>query len=141
MNKPVFEGLVVDEADRPVKTAYVGEEPFYIVDDAGFQRHIPSEKIDREVLKLMMSEVKENEDAITEQTAKMLGQEDIFTTAMIRNQLEHLDSQIDALLKSGIPAEGRTYLGMMGFKVVVNIHGDIVKVEQPSKAVDGDGDS
>jgi hypothetical protein len=87
-----------------------------------------------------MSEVKENEDAITEQTAKMLGQEDIFTTAMIRNQLEHLDSQIDALLKSGIPAEGRTYLGMMGFKVVVNIHGDIVKVEQPSKAVDGDGD-
>ncbi len=141
MNKPVFEGLVVDEADHPVKTAYVGEEPFYVVDDAGFQRHIPSEKIDREVLKLMMSEVKENEDAITEQTAKMLGQEDIFTTAMIRNQLEHLDSQIDTLLKSGIPAEGRTYLGMMGFKVVVNIHGDIVKVEQPSKAVDGDGDS
>ncbi len=141
MNKPVFEGLVVDEADCPVKTAYVGEEPFYVVDDAGFQRHIPSEKIDREVLKLMMSEVKENEDAITEQTAKMLGQEDIFTTAMIRNQLEHLDLQIDTLLKSGIPAEGRTYLGMMGFKVVVNIHGDIVKVEQPSKAVDGDGDS
>jgi len=141
MNKPVFEGLVVDEGDCPVKTAYVGEEPFYVVDDAGFQRHIPSEKIDREVLKLMMSEVKENEDAITEQTAKMLGQEDIFTTAMIRNQLEHLDSQIDALLKSGIPVEGRTYLGMMGFKVVVNIHGDIVKVEQPSKAVDGDGES
>lgn len=141
MNKPVFEGLVVDEADRPLKTAYVGEEPFYVVDDAGFKRHIPSEKIDREVLKLMMSEVKENEDAITEQTAKMLGQEDIFTTAMIRNQLEHLDTQIDSLLKSGIPTEGRTYLGMMGFKVIVNIHGEIVKVEQPSKAADDDGDS
>jgi len=141
MNKPVFEGLVVDEEDRPVKVAYVGEEPCYVVDDQGFSRHIPSEKIDREVLKLMMSEVKNNEQAITEQTAKMLGQEDIFTTAMIRNQLEHLDTQIDSLLTSGIPAEGRTYLGMMGFKVIVNVHGEVVKVEQPSKAIDDDGDS
>jgi hypothetical protein len=141
MNKPVFEGLVVDEADRPLKTAYVGEEPFYVLDDAGFLHHIPAEKVDREVLKLMMSEVKDNEQAITEQTAKMLGQEDIFTTAMIRNQLEHLESKIDSVLKSGIPAEGRTYLGMMGFKVIVNIHGDIIKVEQPSKAIEEDGDS
>jgi hypothetical protein len=141
MNKPVFEGLVVDESDHPLKTAYVGVEPFYVLDDSGFLRHISAEKIDREVLKLMMSEVKENEQAITEQTAKMLGQEDIFTTAMIRNQLEHLDSQIDSVLKTGIPAEGRTYLGMMGFKVVVNLHGEIVKVEQPSKAIDEDGDS
>jgi len=141
MNKPVFEGLVVDEDDRALNVAYVGEEPCYVLDDAGFLRHIPSEKIDREVLKLMMSEVKENEEAITEQTAKMLGQEDIFSTAFIRNQLDHLDSQIDTVLKTGIPAEGRTYLGMMGFKVVVNVHGDIIKVDQPSKAIEEDGDS
>jgi len=30
---------------------------------------------------------------------------------------------------------------MMGFKVVVDIHGEIIKVEQPSKAIDEDGDS
>ena len=141
MNKPVFEGLVVDEENRALNVAYVGEEPCYVLDDAGFLHHIPSEKIDREVLKLIMSEVKENEEAITEQTAKMLGQEDIFSTAFIRNQLDHLDSQIDTVLKTGIPVEGRTYLGMMGFKVVVNVHGDIIKVDQPSKAIDEDGDS
>jgi hypothetical protein len=136
MKKPVFEGLVVDEADHPVGTAYVGEEPFYVIDDNGFHHHVPSENIDRQVLGIMMSEVKDNEQAITEQTAKMLGQEDIFTEAIIRNQLHHLDSQIDSLLKTGLPVEGRTYLGMMGFKVVLNVHGEIIKVEQPSKAVD-----
>jgi hypothetical protein len=136
MKKPVFEGLIVDEADRPVGTAYVGEEPFYVIDDNGFHHHVPAENIDRQVLGIMMSEVKDNEQAITEQTAKMLGQEDIFTEAMIRNQLHHLDSQIDSLLKTGLPVEGRTYLGMMGFKVVLNVHGEIIKVEQPSKAVD-----
>jgi hypothetical protein len=141
MNKPVFEGLVVDEEDRPLTTAYVGDEPCYVVDDDGFHRHIPSEKIDREVLIKMMSAVKNNEEAITQQTAKMLGQEDIFTTAIIRNQLEHLDSQIDSMLEKGIPEEGRTYLGMMGFKVVVNVHGEIVKMEQPSQAIDEDGNS
>jgi hypothetical protein len=25
----------------------------------------------------------------------------------------------------------RAYLGMMGFKVVVNVHGEVVRVEQP----------
>lgn len=141
MHKPVFEGLVVDEEDRPLTTTYVGDEPCYVVDDDGFHRHIPSEKIDREVLIKMMSAVKNNEEAITQQTAKMLGQEDIFTTAIIRNQLEHLDTQIDSVLEKGIPEEGRTYLGMMGFKVVVNVHGEIIKMDQPSQAIDEDGNS
>jgi hypothetical protein len=141
MIKPVFEGLVVDEDDHLLRTTYVGSEPCYVINDDGFLRHVPSEKIDREVLTLMMSEVKNNEEAITKQTAKMLGQEDIFTAAIIRNQLQHIDSQINSILEKGIPEEGRTYLGMMGLKVIVNVHGEIVKLEQPAKAIDEDGDS
>jgi hypothetical protein len=33
----------------------------------------------------------------------------------------------------------RAYLGMMGFKVVINYHGEIVRVEQPGSA-GGEGD-
>ena len=33
----VFEGLVVDELDRKVGVAYVGDEPCYVVDDAGIR--------------------------------------------------------------------------------------------------------
>ena len=36
-NKPLFAGLVVDEADNLVETAFVGSEPCYVVDDFGFR--------------------------------------------------------------------------------------------------------
>ena len=47
--KPLFEGLVYDEFDNLVEVNYVGDEPFYVVDDAGFHRHIPSEQAVRKV--------------------------------------------------------------------------------------------
>ena len=31
---PFFKGLVFDENDNPVTTAHVGDEPFYVVNDA-----------------------------------------------------------------------------------------------------------
>ncbi len=130
--KPLFNGLVVDESDRPVEVSYVGEEPMYVVDDAGFRRHIPTDQVDRQVLELMRGQISGNEETLTEETAKMLGQEDIFSRAMILNQLKHLDQQFDALLNTGIPEEGRAYLGMMGFKIVINIHGEVVRFDQPA---------
>ncbi len=130
--KPLFTGLVVDESDRPVEVSYVGEEPMYVVDDSGFKRHIPTDQVDRQVLDLMRQQISGNEETLTEQTAKMLGQEDIFSQAMILNQLKHLDQQFDALLNTGIPEEGRAYLGMMGFKIVINIHGEVVRFDQPA---------
>jgi hypothetical protein len=71
---------------------------------------------------------------ISEQAARMLGQEDIFTKAMIEQQLKQLDKQFDTLFQSGIPQEGRAYMGMMGFKVRINVHGEVIEIIQPSKA-------
>jgi hypothetical protein len=68
----------------------------------------------------------------------MLGQEDIFSKALIEQQLKNMDQQFDALMQQGIPEEGRTYLGMLGFKIVINIHGEIVRVEQPSAPDNGE---
>ncbi|OGO26376.1 MAG: hypothetical protein A2Y54_01375 [Chloroflexi bacterium RBG_16_51_16] len=138
--KALFEGLVFDEADRMVATTLVGGEPFYVVNDQGFKRHIPSEQVDRQVLIQMQELMKGNEGAISEQTAKMLGQEDIFTRAMLEQQLKNIDRQFDQLLQTGIPEEGRAYLGMLGFKVVINHHGEVIKVEQPSAPPDPDGE-
>jgi hypothetical protein len=138
--KPLFAGLVIDEHDRPVETATVGDEPFYIVDDAGFRRHIPSRDVDRQVLKQMQEMMKGSEGLISEQTAKMLGQEDIFSKALIEQQLKNMDQQFDALVQQGIPEEGRAYLGMLGFKIVINLHGEVVRIEQPSAPDTGEGD-
>lgn len=129
--KPLFEGLIFDEFDNPVEVTYVGDEPFYVVDDDGFLRHIPSEQVDRQVLDSMRALIEGHEDLLSEQTAKMLGQEDIFTRAMIETQLKNLDKQFDSLFASGIPEEGRAYMGMMGFRITINIHGEVVKIDQP----------
>jgi hypothetical protein len=130
-HKALFAGLVFDENDNPVDVTYVGSEPFYVVDDAGFHRHIPSEQVDSQVLDSMRELIDGHEGVLSEQTAKMLGQEDIFTRAMIESQLKNIDKQFEALFDTGIPEEGRAYMGMMGFRITIDVHGDVIKIDQP----------
>ncbi len=129
--KPLFAGLIVDEFEQPVAVVYIGDEPFYVVDDAGFHRHIPTEQVDRQVLEMMLESIEGHEDILGDQAAKMLGQEDIFSRALIANQLKNIDKQFDTLLETGIPEESRAYMGMLGFRIKINVHGDVVDVEQP----------
>jgi len=136
--QPIFAGLVVDETGKPAEIAYVGEEPCYVIDDAGFLRHISSEQIDRQVFQHLQDLMKGSEDLISEQTAKMLGQDDVFSVAAIQQQLKNMDKQFDTLLQQGIPEEARLYLGMMGFKVIVNYQGHVLRVEQPGAIDDKD---
>ncbi len=135
--EPLFAGLVVDEYDNAVDVAYVGEEPCYVVDDQGFRRHIPSEQVDRQVLQFMAEMVEGHEDLLSEQAAKMLGQEDIFSRAALENQFKNIEKQFEQVLETGIPEEGRAFMGMSGFKVRINLHGDVLEVAQPG-AVDPD---
>ncbi|MBX3047800.1 MAG: hypothetical protein KIT46_07780 [Anaerolineales bacterium] len=134
----LFGGLVVDEFDQPVDTTNVGEEAFYVVNDAGFRRHVPSEQVDRQVLAQLKSLLQGHEDILSEQAAKMLGQEDIFTRAAIEKQLENMDEQFDQVLESGLPEGSRAYLGMSGFRVRINLHGELLEVQQPGMSAPED---
>jgi hypothetical protein len=136
VTKAVFEGLVFDENNNVLEISYVGGEPCYVINDAGFMRHIPAQQVDTQVLNEMRENIIENKDVISEQTAKMIGQDDIFTHAIINNQLENIDDQMNHLLEQGMPESGRTYLGMLGFKIIVNYHGEVVRVDQPTAQVD-----
>jgi len=135
---PLFKGLVIDENDQAVTVSTVGDESFYVVNDAGFLRHIPSELVDRQVMKIMLDQIKGNEDLLTDQAAKAIGQEDIFTRALLNNQIKNMDQQFEQILQTGIPEEGLAYMGLMGFKVIINYHGDVLDVIQPSQAAPDD---
>jgi cell fate (sporulation/competence/biofilm development) regulator YlbF (YheA/YmcA/DUF963 family) len=139
-NQPLFTGLVTDEDGNAVESGFIGNEPCYVINDAGFRRHVPAEQIDRAVLAQMAEMMKGSEDILSEQTAKMLGQDDPFSKAMIEQQIKNIDQQFDALMKTGMPDEMRAYLGMMGFKVIVNYHGELIRVEQPAAASNEDDD-
>jgi hypothetical protein len=137
--KAVFEGLVFDERGQPVQTGWIGDEPVYIVDDDGFNRHIPAEDVDRQVWAYMQAQIEGNEDLISEQTAEMIGNADIFTKAAIENQLKNLDGQFEQLSQVGIPEESRMYMGMVGFRITISIHGEVVDICQPG-IVDDSGE-
>ena len=129
--RPLFTGLVIDEFDNLVESAWVGDEPCYVVDDDGFHRHISSEQVDRQVLQKMNEMIEGHEDLLSEQTAKMLGQDDIFSRAMIENQLKQMDQQFDKILETGIPEDGIAFMGMSGFRIRINVHGEVVEIVQP----------
>lgn len=127
----LFAGLVVDEDEQPIDVAMVGGEAFYVVEDDGFRRHVESEEVDRQVLDHLKEMIAGHEDLITEGTMKMIGQEDVFTKAMIETSLNDMDAQFNQLIEQGLPEEARAWMGMLGFRVVINLHGEVVRVEQP----------
>lgn len=123
---------MIDAEDDPVDVVEIGGEAFYVVDDDGFLRHIESETVDRQVLNELYSLIDGNEELISLGTMRMLGQEDIFTKAAIEESLRKADQQFEALLQTGLPEDMLAWLGMMGFQVRIDVHGDVLEVIQPA---------
>jgi hypothetical protein len=132
--RALFEGLLADTDGKPVGVAQVGGEAQYVVDDGGFHFHVPAEKVDREVLTLLREQIMANQDAVTKGAMQMLGKDDLFTKAMIDSSLKNMDEHFTKLIESGLPSEARAYLGMLGFRVVLNYHGEVIGVDQPGTA-------
>jgi len=133
-SQALFEGLVYDEAGNPVETAFIGTEPHYVVMDENFKRHISAETVDRQVVEWIQKQALANKELVSEQIMKMMGQEDLFTKAMIDSSLGNMDK----MMGQGIPADARMMLGMMGFKIVINVHGELVDLEAPNQELPDD---
>ena len=125
-SKAFFSGLVFDENDNPVETVMIGNESFYVVDDSGFKRHIESREVDERIIRLFTDQIEGNEDYLANAAANMSGKTDLFSIAMIKSQLKNIDKEIDALFRNGPPAGMAEMLGMTGFKVIIDLHGNIV---------------
>ena len=129
-NKALFQDLIYDEAGNRVETAVVGHDMFYVVDDAGFKRHIDADQVDRQVLSVFLQQLEENKEIAIEQALRMMGKDDLFTKAAIDAQLNNID--MDQIIAQGIPAQARDMMGMMGFRITINFHGDVVDIAQPT---------
>lgn len=127
----VFAGLIVDEADKPVDVTYIGGVPHYVVDDAGFLRHIPSEEVDRHVLDVMQKGILENREAVVQSMLQFLGKDDLFTKAAVDASIGQMPENINALLDTGLPEDARQWLGLMGLRIVIDFHGEVIDVVMP----------
>jgi hypothetical protein len=129
--RALFEGLVIDTADQPVGVASVGDEVQYVVMEGGFKFHVPAEQVDRQVLAVLREQILANKAAVTEGAMRMIGQDDLFTKAMIDSSLNNMDEHFTRLIEQGLPENARAYLGMLGFRIVLNYHGEVVRFDQP----------
>ena len=126
----LFEGLVYDEDENLLATTQIGDEAFYIFDDAGFLRHIRAEDVDRQVLGFFLDQLEDNKDIAVEQALSMMGKDDLFTKAAVDAQLSNID--MDQIMAQGIPLQARDMLGMLGFRITVDLHGQVTAINQPS---------
>jgi len=125
----LFAGLVFNEEDDPAEVVYVSDEPHYVILDAGFRRHVGSEHVDRQVLQWLQGQFFANQELITEGIMEMMGKDDLFTKAMIDASIQNMDQVIE----HGLREDTRTWLGLFGFRIVVDIHGDVVRTELPAQ--------
>lgn len=126
----MFAGLVYDERERLVETAVVGGEAQYVIDDNGFHRHIDSETVDRQVIGFFLQQLEDNKDLAVEQALKMMGTDDIFAKAALDAELRNID--MDKVMAQGVPEQARNMLGMLGFRIIINFHGEVIRLDQPA---------
>lgn len=129
----VFEGLVSDEFGQAVNVGHLGDQAYYIVDDVGFERYVLAKTVDRQVLRTLSEQMQAQRDLVIEGTLKFIGQEDLFAKAMVEASLDKMDENIEQVLQMGLPEEARTWLGLMGFHLVINYHGDVIDLNLPSE--------
>jgi len=125
----LFAGLVQDEEGNSVDVAVVGGTPYYVVDDAGFRRHVEAEGVDRQVIEMLREQFMAHRDIATEAMLQMLGKDDLFTKAMIDASIKNMDQ----ILNTGLPEGARAWLGMLGFRVIIDMHGEVVALDMPEQ--------
>ena len=133
-HQALFAGLVIDENNWPLDVAMIGGEAAYVIDDDGFRCHIDAAQIDRQVLTILQNQIKANKDAVEQGIMKVVGSDDLFTKAAINQTIENFDQ----VLERGLPQDALQWLGLMGFRIVVNLHGEVIKLDQPGTIDESD---
>jgi hypothetical protein len=124
----MFEGLVVDEAGNALTVTTVGENACYVLWDDDFKRHIDAELVDGQVLRAMRDQVQDQRDVAVQAVLEMMGRDDIFTKAAVESSINNMDKAVG----NPIPDEARQWLGMLGFRVVVDVQGTVVDIAMPA---------
>ena len=135
-NKAVFANLVYSEDGEPVENTFIGTEPYYIIMDGDFKRHVAAKDIDNQVIDWLQGQVSANQEMVSDNVMSLLGKDDLFTKAMIDSSINRLGET----MQQGLPDDARMMLGMMGFKIIVNVHGEVINLEMPTQELPRDED-
>ncbi len=126
----MFAGLVVDENGRQAEVDTVGSAACYVVYDDDFRRYIDAAHVDRQVMRFMREQVEDSRDLAVGAMLEMMGKDDLFTKAAVESSIDHMEDAVG----QPIPEDARQWLGMLGFRIVIDFRGDVVDVQLPAGA-------
>jgi len=135
-NSAMFAGLVADEQGNPAEVGWVGSNACYIVYDDDFKKHIDASQVDRQVLRKMQEQVQDHREIAVDAMLEALGKDDLFTKAALENSINKMDETVG----QPIPEDARQWLGMLGFRITIDTHGDVIDIQMPSMGADGGDD-
>jgi hypothetical protein len=126
----MFEGLVFDQSGKPAPVAHVGENACYVVWDDDFKRYVDAGEVDTQVLRALREQVEGQRDMAVDAMLQMLGQDDIFTKAAVESSINNMEKAVG----TPIPPDARQYMGMLGFRIVIDDQGAVIDIAMPGAA-------
>ena len=130
----MYEEFVFDERRNAAQVKHVGERACYVVDEDGFLRHIDAAKVDQQVLVFLKGQVDEHRDLAVTGEMDLMGKDDNFTKATVEYSIDNIDQAVG----QAIPEQSRQWLGMMGFRVIIDDQGEVVDIEMPAVEIEED---
>ncbi len=125
--KALFPGLVYNREGEPAKAAHVGGVAQYAIPDHGFWRHVAAWDVDKVVIAELKERLGAMEDELVTAMLQMLDTNDLFTKAAMEASIRHLEES----MRQGDPQEWVPSLRMLGFRIVVDVHGNVVDIVYP----------
>jgi len=125
----LFAGLVYNEGGEPAELVYIGGVAHYAIPDGGFRRHIEAYQVDNAVLARLKEQITSMQDEVVRGMLEMLGKKDLFTKAAIDASIKNLEQNV----RQSDPNQWLPWLRLFGFRVVVDVHGNIVELIYPTQ--------
>ena len=128
----LFGGLISNEAGEPVGVTIIGGEAFYVIPDGDFRRHVEAATVDDAVLAQIKEQIDGAQDLIIEGVLDFIGQDDLFTKASVDLALQNFEEGF----RSADPEQWKPWLGALGLKVIVNVHGEVIQIDYPTQELE-----
>ena len=128
----MFAGLVVDEEGNAAEVAYVGENACYVVTMMDFKRHIDASWSICRCCDLCVDRSEDQRDLAVDTMLDMMGKDDIFTKAAVESSIDNIEDAVGQAL----PEDARQFLGMLGFRIIIDFQGTVVDMELPAGEID-----
>lgn len=130
----LFPGLVYNEKGERAEVVFIGGVAHYAIPDDGFLRHVEAYKVDDAVVAQIKEQITSMQDQVVLGILEMLGTNDLLTKAAIDASIRNLEQG----MRRANPDQWAPALRLFGFRIVVDVHGNVLQVILPEAPSEDD---